>query len=147
MCRRTGPAPSFGRGDQPCAHRVQFDVADGSDKVVLIERKRVKALLPEMTAPAVAKIDDAGVAAMSVGEGAAEATRIRGHENEVHVVRHQAVGEHLDAGAAAAARDPRQVGEIARRRRKSLQTPVATWVTWWATPGNDDAGVTGHASD
>jgi len=57
--------------------------------------------LPEMTAALAPRLDDSGIGAMDARECAPQPVGIGRHEDEVHVVRHQAPSPHLDAGRAA----------------------------------------------
>ncbi len=86
---------------QPRPHRIEFHVARARQQVAFVERKRVKALLPEVAAPSLAEVDAARVAAVGLAQGGAEPVFVRRHENEMDVVGHQAIGPHLGARLAA----------------------------------------------
>src|SRR5581483_6314831 len=54
--------------------------------------------LPQMTGPALPCVDEAGIAPMRVGEGAAQPVLIRQHDDQMDVIRHQAVAPDLRLG-------------------------------------------------
>ncbi len=56
-------------------------------------------VLPEMTGASTPRLDDAGIVTMPTRKRATQPVRIGWHKDEVHVVRHQAPGPHLDATA------------------------------------------------
>jgi hypothetical protein len=81
-----------------------------------------------MNAASAPRLDDAGIATMHTRKRAAQPVRIGRHQDEVHVVRHQAPGPHFDRVRAAVCDEQvaikRIVGVVEETR------PLPRWVTW-----------------
>ena len=94
-------------------------------KMRLVHHHRAEPPLPEMAGPAMTRIDEAGVAAVRVGEGPPQAVLVRRHDDDVDMVGHQAIAPDLRA------RPVRRLGEqIAIERvvavlEEGLRAPVA----------------------
>lgn len=93
MWRGAGPTIVFGLGCQAGLHRISFDIADGIQEVIGVQWAGVKAALPEMAAGIAHAVDALGVLAVHGLEGAMNAVGIRWDDDEMHVIRHQAVRE------------------------------------------------------
>ena len=70
----------------------------GRRQVWLVHRHGTEPALPQMARPAVAGIDEAGVAAMGIREGAPQPVLVGRHDDQVDVVGHEAIGPDLDYG-------------------------------------------------
>ena len=66
-----------------------------------IHGERGEALLPEVPAPLLAKIDPARVAAMGLADGAGQAFRDLWHGDQVNVIGHQTPGPDVHPALAA----------------------------------------------
>jgi len=94
------PAPVIEAGADSGRERVANDVADGSEQVsVLLHKARAEAPLEEVAVAAVATVERLGVDAIQLPHGAGE-VRVRRLDEQVIVVVHQTVGEHVQAVAA-----------------------------------------------
>jgi hypothetical protein len=70
--------------------------------MIVIERARIIATLPDMTARMMDSIPIGGEAAVGVLQSRGQGKRLRRDGNKVNVIRHQAVAEHsglVDIGA------------------------------------------------
>ena len=77
---------------------------------------------------------------------AAQPVRIGRHQNEVHVVRHQAPGPHLDLGGAAIFGEQVAIQCIVGIAEEGPRTAVAALGDMMRVTGNDDTSETGHAA-
>jgi hypothetical protein len=93
----TGPWPRGGVRGEAGADGVALDVAQGGPEVVLVHRTGVEAVLPEVAGAAFAGVEILRVAAVSAAQDDGERIRLRGHEDEVDVIGHEAVAEDGDA--------------------------------------------------
>ena len=102
--------------------------------------------LPKVPLPALAAIDAVRIAPVRFGACPAQTIGRTGHQDQVHVVRHQAVRAYTDPGHYA---PPRYLGEISaivlvvEDRR---QPPDATLRNVVSDTGNDDAGHSSHGA-
>lgn len=119
------PGPSLGLPDQPGPHGVQLDVAGGRQQVILVHWERVEALLPKVAAPALAEVDAPGVAAVRLAEGAPQAVGLLGHQDQMDVVGHQAVGPGRDPGLGAGDCEEVEVSPVVVVLEEGLEAPVA----------------------
>ena len=68
-CPRTlDHGQSLGSLDQASAHRIERDIADSGEQVLLIHRHRAEPRLPEISGPAVARMDVSGGAPVQIAE-------------------------------------------------------------------------------
>ena len=102
--------------------------------------------LPEMTAALAPRLDDAGIAAMHARQRAAQPVGIGRHQDEMHMVRHQAPGPHLDLGGAAIFGKQVAIQRIVAVVEKGARAAIAALGDMVRMTGNDDAGETGHAA-
>ena len=86
--------------------------------MLLVHGDRAEPALPEMAGAFAPRLDDAGIAAMHPRQRAAQAVGIGRHQDQVHVVRHQAPGPHLDLGGAAMLGEQVAIERIVVRRRR-----------------------------
>jgi len=99
-----------------------------------------------MAGPAVAGVDEAGVAAVRVGEGAPQAMLVRGDGDQVHVVGHQAIGPDLTAGAARGFGEEVTVERVVGVFEERLLAAVAALRDVIGNAGNDDAREPGQGA-
>lgn len=116
------PAMAF---DQPRPHRVERHVAHRMCEVRLIHPHRAETSLPEMPCPALPRVDIAGVAAMGVGEGAPQTLLVRRHDDDVDVVRHQAIAPDLGSGLVRCRGQEVTVEYVIAVPEEGLAAPVA----------------------
>ena len=95
MRAHTRPWPFLRRRDKAGAHRIQADIPHGAVEVIVVENDRGKAALEEMSRPAAARVDEVGITAVRLTHGQTECICLSGNENQVNMVRHQAVGPYL----------------------------------------------------
>ena len=110
-----------------------------------VHRHGAEPPLPEMPGPLLARMDCAGIGAMHPREGAPQAVRVAGHQDQMDMVGHQAPGPDLDAGGAAGAAEEIAIEHIVRIRKERLLAAVAPLGDMVRRIGNDDPGETGHA--
>jgi hypothetical protein len=85
--------------------------------VLLVHRDGAEAALPEMAGLPLPCVNDARIAAMHRRERAAQAVCVAGHQDEMHVIGHQAPGQDLHVGRTAVLREQSRRAHSRRRRR------------------------------
>ena len=81
---------------------------------------------------------------MHRGERPAQAVGVRRHQNEVHVVGHQAPRPHFDIGGATMLGKEIAVERIVAVGEEGACSAIAALGDMMRQAGNDDAGETGH---
>src|SRR5437879_1109624 len=106
---------------------------------------RAEPALPEMTAAFAPRLDDSRIVTMHPRERAAQPVRVGRHEDEVHMVRHQAPGPHLDLGRAAIFGEQIAVKRIVVVAEEGARAAIAALGDMVRVTGNYDTGEAGHA--
>jgi hypothetical protein len=101
---------------------------------------------PEMTAAFAPCLDDAGIATMHPRECAAQTVWIGRYVDEVHVVRHQAPGPHLDRCRSAIFGEQVAVKRIVAVAEEGPCAAIAALSDMLRTIGDDDTGEAGLAA-
>jgi hypothetical protein len=98
---RTRPRP----GRRACHHLrfdgVPLDVPHGRHQVPAIHRKRRESPLPQMPPPALAEIDHPRVATVGLADGPAQGVSCRRDNDQMNMIRHEAVRPDADLVLAA----------------------------------------------
>jgi len=89
----TGPGIVLGLDDHAGLHRVSFDIADCVQEVIGVQRRGAEAALKEVAAGIAHAVYTLGVLAVHGFEGAMNAIEVRRDDDEMNVIRHQAVRE------------------------------------------------------
>ena len=97
-----------------------------------------------MAGPAMARIDEAGVAAVRVGEGAAEPVLVRWHDDEVDVVWHQAIGPDLRTRALSRLAEQVEVELVVAVLEEGLLPAIAALGDVVGIAGKHEAGEACH---
>ncbi len=98
---KAGPAIVLGRRDQPGANRLGLDKLQRTEKRGLrFENRRTVAAIEQRTAPRVAVVVGANIAAAQSLQGQSERTRIGGRRKQPQGVRHQRVAMQGDISCA-----------------------------------------------
>ena len=126
--------------------RTGLSVAQRSGEMFLIHGDRAEPALPEMTATFATRLNDTGITTMHPRKCAAQPVRIGRHQDEVHVVRHQAPGPYFDPGSTAIRREQLAVKRIVVITEKGALAAIATLGDMVRMTGDDNTGKTGHAS-
>ncbi len=135
MSGRARPRPLGRVRRKPRANRVQLHVARTRQEIILIHRERGEPALPQKPAPPLAEIDTPRIVAVQPALHRRQRILVRRHEDEVDVVRHQTIGEHLDIFRPAARGKAREVSRVVLSVEESLLTEVAAArVMWCGTP-------------
>src|SRR6185312_14136 len=96
MCGSAAPT-IIARGiDQARSNRVQLDVPRCCQQVGFIEHEPSEASLPEVSPPALPKVDMASVSPMRLTNGQSKTVCRFWRSNQVNMIRHQTVGPNLD---------------------------------------------------
>ena len=117
------------------------------DQMMIVERERVKPLLPEMTAPALALIDGFSVPPMRFRQCPAQTIGLRRHHDEMDMIWHQTICQNRNSSRVTAFCDPSSVGEIITFAKESWQTSTATLRNVMGNLWDDDARHTGHDNE
>src|SRR5882757_8058518 len=141
-----GPAPVLRAFDQARPHRIERHVAQCRREMRLVEHDGAEPPLPEMTAASAPRMNDAGIAPMHGRERAAQAVGIGRHENEMHVVGHQAPGPHFDVRGPATLRQEIAIERIVLGAEKDARPSIAALRDVVRVGRNDDAGKASHAA-
>jgi hypothetical protein len=120
------PAPVFNRLAEPRPQRVALDVTDRFQQILLVHDEGVEAFLPKVSAPSLTEIDHPGVAAVCLGNRTAQSVLFARRHDEVHVVRHRAIGPNLRPAAIARGRHEVLVLREVLVREKHLLATIAT---------------------
>ena len=122
------------------------DVAQRRGEMLLVHGDGAEPALPEMAAALAPRLDDAGIAAMDPRQRAAQPIRIGRHQDQVHVVRHQAPGPHLDIRGAAILGEQVAIKRIIIVAEEGPRAAVATLGDVVRMTGDDDTGEAGHTA-
>lgn len=98
--------------NQPCLHRVAFDVPHGGQQMGLIEGDASKAALPEVPAPALPEVHPPRVAPVSLPQAPRQALRGPRDEDQVDMVRHEAVRPTLEPKPFALGFELMEIGPV-----------------------------------
>jgi hypothetical protein len=109
------PRPVPGSLDQASAHRIERDMADGGEQM-LLRRHQAEPRLPEISGPAVARIDVSGGAPVQIAEPALQPLFVLRRHDSVHMVRHQTIDPDLNAGLGRRDAEPIPIIGIAEER-------------------------------
>ena len=71
------------------------------------------------------RIDEAGVAPVRVGEGAPQSVGVGRHDDDVNVIRHQAIGPDLGARLGRGVSQQRSIEDIIALLEEGLFAPIA----------------------
>ena len=132
--------------DQTGAHRIERHVAQGRREVRLVHRDRPEPALPEMPGAPPPRMNAARVAPMHAGQRPPQPVGVERHQDEMHVVGHQAPRPHLDVGLAAVLRQEIAVERVVLVGEEGARAAVATLRDMVRDAGDDDAGEAGHAT-
>ena len=111
----------------------------------LVQGDGAEPALPEMAAALAPRLDHAGIAPMHPRQRPAQPVGVGRHQDQVHVVRHQAPGPHLDAGGTAMLGEQVAIKRIVVIAEEGARAAVATLGDVVRVTGDDDAGKAGHA--
>ena len=84
----TGPLIVLRLGNQASPYRIQFDVTNGVQEVVGIERRGEVAALPKVAATARHAVDALCVLAVNRAQGTMHGQRIVRYDDQMNVIRH-----------------------------------------------------------
>jgi hypothetical protein len=146
MRARARPPPILCPLDQPRPHRVERHIPQRRREMLLVHGDRAEAALPEMTAAFASRLDDAGVAAVHPRQRAAQSVGIGWDQNEMHVVRHQAPGPHLDLRLAAMGGEQIAIQRIVAVAEEGACATIAALRDVMRMTGNDDTSEASHAA-
>ena len=138
------PGPVLRLLDEARPRRVERDIAQGREEMILVHRHRAEPPLPEMAAAPGPGVDVAGIAAMDLRQGAPQTVPIFRDDDQVHMVRHQHPGPDLDAGRPARRRQKIAIGRVIRIAEEDPRPAVAALRHMMRHAGDDEAGETGH---
>src|SRR5438093_10570979 len=116
------------------------------NKMCFIYGRVTEAAFPQMTSPSVPRIDEVGVAAMGLGEGTAQPMLVRGHDNDVHVIWHQAVAPYLATCLFGGFGEDVTIEGIVAVAEEGLLTAITALGHMMRDTGNDEARQTSHGA-
>jgi hypothetical protein len=89
----------FARERNECsANGVALDVAEGGPEVERAQGAGEEAILPEVAAASEAGVKVLGKSAMRPAKGDGQGVVLIRNSNQMNVIRHQAIGQHAEAG-------------------------------------------------
>ncbi len=97
-----------------------------------------------MTGGARTCVDEPGVASVQVSQGTPQTVFVYGHQNEVHVVGHEAVGPYLGAGTGAAVCQQVSIEGIVPLFEKSPLSTIAPLGDVMGKAGDDHSSKPSH---
>ncbi len=101
VCARTRPPVLNGMLDDRREDRVHFDVGQRAHGLAFIHWTRVEPFVPEMAAHASLEIQDPGVIRLQAAHDMGDPVDVKWRQEDVDVVRHQAISCHPDLPALA----------------------------------------------
>src|SRR5439155_3681478 len=104
-----------GTGDELGAYRIQLDIPCRRQRVPVIHDEGREPSLPEAARPPLPPVYLSRISAVSLADGATETAGGRGNNDEMGVVRHQAIRPDRDRALAAPLRHQGRVEEIVVR--------------------------------
>ena len=96
VCVGAAPRPIAGLVDEPRPNRVEFDIAQGGRKMLLVHHERRETPLPQIPPPSFAEVDVTRVTLVRFADGAAQPLERFRHGDQMDMVRHQAIGLDTD---------------------------------------------------
>jgi hypothetical protein len=91
MCTQARLGPILRSPHKQRLHGIEIQVACGKHRVLIVQGNRGEAPLEQMPGPARPRVHETGVLPVSLAKGAGEAVLGRRYQDEVNVVRHQAI--------------------------------------------------------
>lgn len=128
-------------------NRIEQHVTHGSEKVECVQRARVEPRLPEVAGPPLATMEDLGVPSVGRPEGSRKRRWMRRLHDEMNVIRHQTVGEDLEAVAVRRSLQDRLVEEEIRFRVEDGHAPRPTLCHVVRDSRDDVSRSSGHRPD
>src|SRR5258708_28906826 len=113
--------------------------------MILIHGNGSEPALPEMPGAPTAGVNNAGIAAVHGRKRLAQPVAIGRHQDEMHMVGHQAPGPDLDIGPAALRGEKITVERIICVAEESARAAVAALGDMVRSAGDNDASEAGHA--
>ncbi len=113
--------------------------------MLLVHHRRAETTLPEMAGAPAPRLNDAGVTAMHRREHAAQPVAVGRHQDQMHVVGHQAPRPHLDIGRPAMLAEEVAVKGVVGVAKERTRATVAALRDVVRVTGDDDASEAGHA--
>ena len=147
MRSRAAPGPLRRVGYQSRSHRVQFDVAEAAQQVVLIHDIRGEAALPEMAAPVFAEIDEPCVSTVRLSDCRCQGFLALGNDDKVNVIWHEAVAPDLNGVACAPPVDQVEVGLVVVIGKEGLLPTIAALGDVVRKTGGYSSGYPCHKED
>ncbi len=145
MACRAGPAISLSTVDDTRSNRIQFHIADCGPEIFVVEGGRKIPPLPEMTTPGSQSIDALRMAHVQRPHYAFERVCRFRHHDQVNVIRHQAIGEHLESVQCGVFTQPAEIRLSVDVARENCAAPIPALsnVEWNARP--DESGNPRHS--
>ena len=101
VCAGARPSVLLRRRDNPGTERVEINVGQGRYQMIGIERRRVVASLPEVSAVAVCLAPRLGIGVVCAAYGSAHRFICCRYDDQMDVIRHEAEAENSDTVALA----------------------------------------------
>jgi hypothetical protein len=132
--------------DDPGANRILVHIAERRLQMGCVKRKRGEALLPEMSGPAAPGIDELGKVSVHRAKEPCQRIGVVRHDDQVDVIRHQAVSPDCDTGCSGALSKERAVEPVIPFSEEDRLAAGAALCDVVGQAGNDDARNSRHAS-
>jgi len=137
--------PACARARKARAHRLERHGGERRREVVLVHHHGAEAALPEMAAAFAPRVNEAGVTPVDGRQRAAQGVAVAAHQDEMHMVRHQAPGPHCNGGRATVLAEEIAVERVIGVAEEDAGATVAALGDVMRQAGNDDASKAGHA--
>jgi hypothetical protein len=125
MGPRARPTPFLSAPDQACAHRVQLDIPHCRHQVPFVHNIGSKSPLPQVACPPLTLVERRSVALVRPGKHSPQAIRSFRRNNEVDVIRHEAVGPNLSLRLSRRLRDQSQIPAVLPIIEEDALAPIA----------------------
>lgn len=141
------PEPVFGARSEFGSNRIERNVARRRHQMRLVHRNRAVARLEQVSADAQPRIDHAGVAPVRLAERPPEPLGRRRRQDQMDVVRHEAVRPDRHTSLAAALAQEIQIETIILVAEERLHPPIAALRDVMGQLRHDETGDAGQWRD
>ncbi len=141
MCACGGPGPILCIGNNPRTYGIEFDVANRGPEMCRVKRARVESPLPQTPAQLLRPVDVLSVAEVDRLEGAGQRLGSLGHDDEMDMIAHQAVGLDSQPMLLGVLAEQLQIAEPIKITEEDILAAITTLsnmvcTTWYDHPGH-----------
>ncbi len=140
------PRPVLRPCTEPRTDRIQLHIPGSGDEMPLIHHERVKTLLPKMPLPAFPDIDHARVATMRLAQRVTQTELIGRDQDQVHMIRHEAVDKNLRATRSTGRREQSPILGVVLVAKEGLLASITALGHMMRQPRDNHSWKSRHRS-